>query len=71
MKIKITYCNIWNYKPKAFRMKDEILSKFPNANVQLIAGDSGNFIVEVENKVIFSKKETNRFPNKNEILDLI
>ncbi|GKH61078.1 hypothetical protein CE91St25_14140 [Campylobacter ureolyticus] len=52
-------------------MKDEILSKFPNANVQLIAGDSGNFIIEVENKVIFSKKETNRFPNKNEILDLI
>lgn len=52
-------------------MKDEILSKFPNANVQLIAGGSGNFIIEVENKVIFSKKETNRFPNKNEILDLI
>lgn len=71
MKIKIIYCNIWNYKPKAFRVKDEILSKFPNANVQLIAGDSGNFIIEVENKVIFSKKETNRFPNKNEILDLI
>ena len=71
MKIKIIYCNIWIYKPKAFRVKDEILSKFPNANVQLIAGDSGNFIIEVENKVIFSKKETNRFPNKNEILDLI
>ncbi|VYS79678.1 hypothetical protein [Campylobacter ureolyticus] len=52
-------------------MKDEILSKFPNANIQLIAGGGGNFIVEVENKVIFSKKETNRFPNKNEILDLI
>lgn len=71
MKIKITYCNIWNYKPKAFRVKDEILSKFPNANVQLIAGGNGNFIVEVDGRVIFSKKETNRFPNKNEILDLI
>ncbi len=71
MEIKITYCNIWNYKPRAFRVKDEILSKFPNANIQLITGGGGNFIVEVENKVIFSKKETNRFPNKNEILDLI
>ena len=52
-------------------MKDEILSKFPKANIELIAGDSGNFIVEVEDRVIFSKKETNRFPNKDEILDLI
>lgn len=52
-------------------MKDEILSKFPNADIELIAGGNGNFIVEVEDRVIFSKKETNRFPNKNEILDLI
>lgn len=52
-------------------MKDEILSKFPNADIELIAGGNGNFIVEVEGRVIFSKKETNRFPNKNEILDLI
>lgn len=71
MKIKITYCNIWNYEPKAFRVKDEILSKFPNADIELITGGNGNFIVEVEGRVIFSKKETNRFPNKNEILDLI
>lgn len=71
MEVKITYCNSWNYKPKAFRVKDEILSKFPKANIELIVGGNGNFIVEVEDRVIFSKKEANRFPNKDEILDLI
>lgn len=73
MKVKITYCNSWNYKPQAFRVKDEITKAYPNADVEVILGDGGNFIVDVDGKVIFSKKDMKepRFPFENEIVDLI
>lgn len=71
MQVKITYCSLWNYKPKAFRVKEEILSKFLDADVELIVGSGGNFIVEFNKKIVFSKKEVNRFPNDGEIINLI
>lgn len=73
MQVKITYCNSWNYRPQAFRVKEEILSKYPDANVELVLGSGGNFIVDVDGKVIFSKVELERprFPAPNEILELM
>ncbi|CZE47508.1 selT/selW/selH selenoprotein domain [Campylobacter geochelonis] len=54
-------------------MKEEILSKYPDANVELVLGSGGNFIVDVDGKVIFSKVELERprFPAPNEILELM
>lgn len=73
MNVKITYCNMWNYLPTAFRVREEILQVNSKANVEFIQGSGGDFIVEVEGKVIFSKNDDNtkRFPRENEIPELI
>jgi len=36
---------------------------------ELIAGDNGVFDVEVDGRLIFSKHETGRFPEDEEILE--
>nr|MBF0222705.1 Rdx family protein [Desulfobulbaceae bacterium] len=47
------------------------LKKQLGAQVTLIAGSDGIFDVEVNGKVIFSKKKIGRFPESNEIVSLI
>ena len=76
MEVKITYCNSWNYRPVASRVEDEFLSQIPGANISKIVGSGGNFIVEVNGKVVFSKKdligtEVNALPNYEEIVALV
>ncbi len=59
--------------PQAFRVKEEILEQFKDAKVELELGSGGNFIVEVDGEVIFSKRELDveRFPNEGEIVSLL
>ena len=76
MEVKITYCNSWNYRPVASRVEDEFLSQIPGANVSKIVSNSGNFIIEVDGKIVFSKKnligtEINALPNYEEIVALV
>ena len=76
MEVKITYCNSWNYRPVASRVEEEFLSQIPGANVSKIVGSGGNFIVEVDGKVVFSKKDligtdVNALPNYEEIVALV
>ena len=76
MEVKITYCNSWNYRPVASRVEDEFLSQIPGANVSKIVGSGGNFIVEVDGKVVFFKKDligtdVNALPNHEEIVALV
>lgn len=54
-------------------MEEEILGKFPDAKIEMKIGGRGDFIVEVDDKIIFSKKELSpeRFPENGEILKLI
>ena len=51
-------------------MRESIQSKF-GVNAELIKGTGGVFEVSLNNSLIFSKKELGRFPNENEIEDLI
>lgn len=77
MQVKIIYCNSWNYRPVASRVEDEIKTNFgDSAKVEKVVGSGGDFIVEVDEKVIFSKKDLigtteARFPNGGEITALI
>lgn len=59
--------------PTAFRVKEEILRAISNANVELIKGSGGDFIVKADEQIIFSKKDIdkNRFPNDGEIIQLL
>lgn len=73
MDIKITYCNSWSYRPQASRVEEEIKSVYNDAKIELVPGSGGNFIIEVDGKIIFSKRDMDepRFPNDGEILKLI
>ena len=51
-------------------MRDSIEKQF-GAKAELIKGTGGVFEVSLNNSLIFSKKQLNRFPNENEVEDLI
>lgn len=62
--------------PKAARVAEEIKSAYKDAEVELIPSSGGHFIVELEGKIIYSKRdliacESERFPHEGEILSLI
>jgi len=42
-----------------------------HVDAQLIAGSGGVFDVKVDGRLIFSKKQTGRFPENDEILKLL
>ena len=70
MKVEITYCMKWNYKPRASRLGELLKDKF-NADVELIGGSGGVYEVVVDGKTIFSKASAGRFPEDTEILEAI
>lgn len=70
MKIEIEYCGMWNYLPKAASLAEELKESF-DVEATLIEGSGGVFTVVVDGKLIYSKKETGRFPEEGEIPELI
>ena len=76
MNITIKYCGMWGYKPRAQLVGDEILDRYSDVEVFLEVGESGQFDVIHEDedgitKLIYSKDETNRFPEEDEIVKLL
>ena len=71
MNIVIEYCVVWNYKPRALSLGDELSNQFGNNIVKLKPGDRGAFEVFVNEQLIFSKLQLDRFPNDGEIVQLI
>ena len=69
MKATITYCVMWNDLPDAERASAELKSK--GVSVELIKGSNGVFDVEVDGMLVYSKRNTGRFPNRGELLTLI
>lgn len=68
MNIRITYCGMWNYKPQASRLEEEIKAVYRDAKIETIESSGGVFEVEVNEKLIFSKLRLERFPEDGEIL---
>jgi selenoprotein W-related protein len=52
-------------------VEDELNSAFPDINVQLIPGHGGVFEVALNNKLIYTKSNTGRFPDDGEIAAII
>ena len=69
MKAKITYCVMWNYIPDAERTSAELKAK--RVSVELIKGSNGVFNVQIDGKLVYSKRNTGRFPNPGELTFLI
>ena len=70
MEVKIEYCTQWGYLDKALSLRESIEKQY-GVTAELIQGTSGVFEVSFNNSLLFSKKELGRFPNENEIEDLI
>lgn len=58
--------------PEASRVEEEIKKTYNSANIKLIESSGGDFRVLINKTLIFDKlNDTQRFPNENEIIDLI
>ncbi len=66
MQVDIHYCTLWNYEPKAASLADELRKAF-GVEAKLIPGSNGIFDVIVGGKRVFSKSETGRFPDPDEV----
>ena len=70
MNISIEYCVQWNYEPKALSLREDLNEKF-GYWAELIESSGGVFEVTVNGDLIFSKKSLDRFPEDNEIINLV
>ena len=68
MNIRIEYCVVWNYKPRALSLREDL---FLFGSAELIPSDRGAFEVFKDGELLFSKLELDRFPNDGEIANLI
>ena len=73
MKIHIEYCVKWNYGPEFDRVSNIIKKINPN---YIIIGNqntprSGAFEIKINDKLIYSKFETQAFPNEEEIKNML
>ena len=70
MIITIEYCMQWNYGPQARSLRDQLNEEF-GYWAELIESDDGAFEIKVNGDLIFSKKKLDRFPETNEVIDLV
>ena len=70
MNISIEYCTSWGYLNQALSLRESIQKQF-GIKAELIKGIGGVFEIKLNDILLFSKKELNRFPNENEVEDLL
>jgi len=66
MQIEIEYCQVWDYLPTATSLAAELKEKY-GVEPKLVSSGGGVFEIQVDNHLIFSKKQLKRFPEPNEI----
>lgn len=71
MKVTIEYCAVWNYLPRASSLEAKLKQTFQGIDVQLISSGGGVFEVSLNDRLIFSKRSLDRFPDDGEIEKLI
>ena len=73
MKIHIEFCIKWNYEPEFDRVSKIIQSI--NSDIEVSSNQqpprSGAFEISLNNKLIYSKFQTGKFPTEEEIISLI
>ena len=72
-KISIEYCTAWGYLDKAVGLAQNLLRENKNllSSLKLIPSAGGVFEVKLNEELLFSKKETQRFPSEDEVESLV
>lgn len=73
MEIKLEFCVVWNYTPRAVGTIEDVLEIYGNkvSSINLIPSGGGVFEFHLNEKLLFSKKELGRHSDDGEILKLI
>jgi len=71
--VQIEYCVPCDYSDHALKVSRELLKKFQHDinSLTLITGSKGIFDIKINDKLIFSKKKLNRFPDTGEVSELL
>ena len=70
MRVKIFYCVVWNYKPRAVGLAAELKKSF-GLESELVSGNKGDFEITVDGKKVFSKQKLSRFPEPGEVSKIL
>jgi len=70
MRVRIEYCGEWNYYPRAASLAADIKERF-GVEAELKRSSGGVFEVKKDGDLIFSKRQLGRFPNENEVVELL
>ena len=70
MDIRIEYCVVWNYEPRALSLREDLNEEF-GYWAEVTPGATSSFEVYMNGDLIFSKRQLGRFPNDREIIRLI
>ena len=73
MEIKLEFCVVWNYTPRAVSTVEDILEKYGQEveSIDLIPTSGGKFEFYLNGDLLYSKIETDRHTEDGEILGLI
>ena len=69
----IEYCTGWGYLGRAVALARSILSEHKNniTELTLVPSSGGVLEITLNNELIFSKKELNRYPEKGEVEKIV
>lgn len=72
-KIKIEYCTGWGYLARAVALTRNILTQHTNkiTELNLIPSADGVLEISVNDELVFSKKQLDRYPEKQEVEALV
>lgn len=72
-KIKIEYCTGWGYLARAVALTRNILTEHTNkiTELVLVPATDGVLEISVNDELVFSKKQLDRYPEKQEVEELV
>ncbi len=71
--LSIEYCSAWGYLGRAVALTRSVLNEHKNdiSQLTLIPSSGGVFEIILNEELVFSKKELERFPEKHEAEEII
>ena len=68
--VKVEFCMMWHYAPKAASLAAELFTNFrqPIKAMELIPASGGIFEVAVNGEKLYSKNDTGLFPKAAEVI---